>query len=72
MYLKFNGSCLKTANKLTYAPKDTMPFNAYTVYFLSSNLNNLNLTLENCLFGAIRLVKNTDIGKYKHLGYAIS
>ena len=48
-----------------------MPFNACTVYFLSSNLNNFNLTLENCLFRAIRLVKNADIDKYKYLRYGI-
>ena len=48
-----------------------MTFNAYSVYSLSSNLNNFDFGLENSFFGAIRLVKNADIDKYKYLGYAI-
>ena len=28
-------------------------------------------TLENCLFGAVRLTKNADIDKYKYSGYGI-
>ena len=28
-------------------------------------------TLENCLFGAVKLTKNTDIDKYKYSGYGI-
>ena len=28
-------------------------------------------TLENCLFGAVRLTKNADIDKYGHSGYEI-
>ena len=69
MYLKFNGSCLKTVKKLTYVFIGPMTFNAYIVYSLSSNLNNFDFALENCLFGAIRLVKNVDIDKHKYLGY---
>ena len=30
-----------------------------------------NITLENCLFGAVKLTKNTDISKYKYYGYGI-
>ena len=37
--------------------------NIYIVYKLSSNLNNFDLTLESCLFGAVRLTKNADIDK---------
>ena len=29
------------------------------------------ITLENCLFGAVRLIKNADIDKYKYSGYGI-
>ena len=29
------------------------------------------LTLENCLFGAVRLTKNANIDKYGHSGYEI-
>ena len=71
MYLKFNRSCLKIVKNLTYVFKGPMAFNAVIVYSLSSNLNNFNFTLENCLFGANRLVKNADIDKYKYLGYGI-
>ena len=28
-------------------------------------------TLENCLFGAVTLTKNPDIGRYKYSGYGI-
>ena len=71
MYLEFNGSCLETIKKLTYVFNRPMTFSAYIVYSLSSNLDNLDFALENCLFGAIRLVKNADIDKYKDLGYGI-
>ena len=30
-----------------------------------------NIILRNCLFGAIKLTKSSDIGKYKYLGYGI-
>ena len=71
MYLKLNGSCLKTVKKLTYVFKGPMTFNAYSVYSLSSNLNNFDFELEKSLIGAIRLVKCADVDKYKYLGYAI-
>ena len=71
MFLKFNGSCLKTVKKLTYVFKGPMTFNAYIVYSLNLNLNNFDFALEICLFDAIRLVKNADIDKYKYLGYGI-
>ena len=29
------------------------------------------MTLENCLFGAVSLIKNADIDKYKYSGYVI-
>ena len=32
---------------------------------------NQSATLENCLFGAVKLTKNTDISKYKYFGYGI-
>ena len=58
MYVKFSGSCLK---------QDKVAFNhgkavsIYIVYDLKSNLNNFDPTLKNCLFGAIKLTKNSDI-----------
>ena len=56
MHLKFDGSCLKTTEKYFFHPSLT-ELNIYTVYELNSNLNNFDLTLENCLFGAVRLSK---------------
>ena len=70
MYLKFDGSCLKTTEKYYFYPELT-ELNIYIVYELSSNLNNFDLTLENCLFGAVRLTKNANVDKYKYLGYGI-
>ena len=29
------------------------------------------MTLENCLFGAVSLIKNADTDKYKYSGYVI-
>ena len=68
MHLKFDGSCLKTTEKYHFYPNLT-ELNTYIVCELNSNLNNFDLTLENCLFGAVRLIKNADIDKYKYLGY---
>ena len=66
---KLNGNCLKQ-DKTTY-PHGTI-VNIYTLYELNSNLNYIeNITLENCLFGAVKLTKNADINKYKYSGYGI-
>ena len=44
--------------------------NIYVVYDLKSALNyNEDMTLENCLFGAVKIFKNADIDKYKYSGY---
>ena len=46
--------------------------NIYTVYEISKNYNISSYpTLENCLFGAVRLTKNADIDRYKYSGYGI-
>ena len=46
--------------------------NIYIAYDLQSNLNyNPDFTLENCLFGAVKITKNTDVDKYKYSGYGI-
>ena len=68
VYAKFNGSCLKQ-DKITFNHGKTV--NIYIVYDLKSNLNNFDPTLQNCLFGAIKLTKNNDIDKYKYFGYRI-
>ena len=68
--VKFNGSCLKQTNKLTYTHKTIG--NIYIVYELGAfSSNNNDPTLKNCLFGAVTLTKNTDIDKYKYSGCGI-
>ena len=67
-YPKFNGSCLKQ-DKITF--NHGYIVNTYIVYGLESNLNNFDPTLKNCLFGAVKLIKNNDIDKYKYSGYGI-
>ena len=58
--VKFNGSCLKQSNKLTYTHKTIV--NIYIVYGLRpSSSNNIDPTLKNCLSGAVTLIKNADI-----------
>ena len=68
MYVKFSGRCLKQ-DKITFNHGKTV--NIYIVYDLMSNLNNFDPTLKNCLFGAIKLTKNSDVDKYEHAGYGI-
>ena len=68
MYAKFNGSCLKQ-DKITFNHGKTV--NIYIVYDLKSNLNNFDPTLENCLFGAVKLTKNSDVDQYKYSGSGI-
>ena len=60
--VKFVGSCLKQ-DKFTFTHGKTE--NIFTVYEINfSDSNNIFPTLENCLFGAVKLTKNTDIDKY--------
>ena len=65
--VKFTGSCLKQL-KFTCTHKTIV--NIYIAYELSaSTSNNNDLTLKNCLLGAVTLTKNAGIDKYKHSGY---
>ena len=57
--VKFNGSCLKQ-DKVTYNHRTVVKI--YIVYELSSTLNSFDPTLD-CLFGAVKLTKNTYICK---------
>ena len=66
--VKINGSCLKQ-DKVTYNHRTVV--NIYIVYELSSTLNSFDPTLKNCLFGAVKLTKNTDINKCRYSGYDI-
>ena len=67
--VEFNGSCLK---------QDKVPYNhgkivnIYIVYEIRKNYSISNYpTLGSCLFGAVSVTKNADIGKYEHSGYGI-
>ena len=68
--VKINGSCLKQP-KLSYSHGTIV--NIYNVYKLSaSSSRSDDSILENCLFGAVTLTKNTDdIDKYVYSGYGI-
>ena len=68
-YLTFKGSCLKNDE---FKDKLDKIINIYIVYDLQSNLNyNPDFTLENCLLGAVKITKTTDVDKYKYSGYGI-
>ena len=45
--------------------------NIYIVYDLKPTLNNYDPTLQNYLFGAVKLTKNSYIDKYEYAGYGI-
>ena len=66
---KFNGSFLNRFPP-TILHRDIV--NIYIVYEISSVYKNINYpTLENGLFGSIKLTKNVDINKYGYSGYGI-
>ena len=69
MYVKFNGSCLKQ-DKITFNYGKTV--NISIAYALKSTLNyDEDIALENYLFGAMKIIKNANISKYKYSGYGI-
>ena len=53
-------------DKITYSHRPIV--NIYVVYRLAPKTNNSNVTLENCLFGAVNTTKNADINKCKYSG----
>ena len=57
--VRFSGNCLKQ-DKLTH--KHDAIVNIYIVYEIDKNDNTTSSdsTIENCLFGAVTLTKNTD------------
>ena len=62
--VEFKGSFLKQ-DKITYDHEKGV--NIYIVYEIIKNYNISSYsTLENCLFGAVTLIKNADIDKYKY------
>ena len=60
--VKLTGNCLKQS-KISYTHGKVV--NIYIAYELGAS------TLKNCLFGAVTLTKNADIGKYGCSGYGI-
>ena len=67
--IKFNGSFL---NRFPPTILHGHIVNIYIVYEITNSNNDSNYpTLENCLFGSIKLTKNADINKYEYSGYGI-
>ena len=67
--VQFTKSCLKQGNYIFTHQKVV---NIYVVYELAASSSHTNdLTIKNCLFGAVTLTKNADIEKYKYSGYGI-
>ena len=58
-------------DKTTYTHEKIVKI--YIVYEINKNENTTSSypTLENCLFGAVSLTKNSNIDKYKYSGYGI-
>ena len=67
--LKVNGDCLKQ-EKITVNHGKIV--NIYIVYEIERSVNiSSSPTLENCLFGAVKLTKRVDLDLYKYSGYGI-
>ena len=67
--IKFSGDCLKQEKILFNHGKIV---NIYIVYEIERNVNISSYpTLENCLFGAVKLTKHVDVDLYKYSGYGI-
>ena len=67
--VEINGSCLKQ-DSATFDHGKVV--NIYIVYEISKNITISDYpTIENSLFGAAILTKNTDIDKYKYSRYGI-
>ena len=67
--VEFNGDCLKQ-DKISFDHGKIV--NIYIVYEKDKNVNISSYpTLENCLFGAVKLTKHIDIDQYKYTGYGI-
>ena len=68
-WVKFSGDYVKQ-EKFTFNHGKTV--NIYIVYGIETSVNISSYpTLENCLFGAVRLTKYVDVDLYKYSGYCI-
>ena len=67
--VKFSGDCLKQ-DIITFS--QTKIVNIYIVYETERSANVSSYpTLENCLFGAVKLTKHIDVDLHKYSGYGI-
>ena len=68
--VKFSGDCLKE-EKITFNHRKIV--NIYIVYEIkrSANISSYQ-TLEDCLFGAVKLTKHVDFDQYKYSGYGMA
>ena len=66
--IKFTRSCLKQSSHILTHKKVV---NIYIVYELVASSSHSGDPTINCLFGAVTLIKNVDIEKYKYSGYGI-
>ena len=67
--VKFRGDCLKQEN-ITFNQRKIV--NIYIVYEIERSVHiSSSPTLENCLFGAVKLTKHIDVDLYKYSGYGI-
>ena len=56
MVVKFNGSCLVKEDKFTF---DQKVLNVHIVYELDNNSNTFHPKLKNCLFGSVKVTKES-------------
>ena len=64
---RLTGDCLKQ-EKIEYYHRKIV--NIYIVYEIEKSVNISSYpTLENCLFGAVKLTKHIDVDQYKYSGY---
>ena len=70
--LRYYGTKTRVEFKESYLKQDKVTFNhgkivnTYIIYDISKNINIIDYpTLENCLFGAVILMQNADIDRYK-------
>ena len=67
--VRFSGDCLKQ-EQITFNHGKIV--NTYIVYEIEKSVNISSYpTLENCLFGAVKLTKHIDVDQYKYSGYGI-
>ena len=68
--VKFNGDCLKE-DKIIFNHGKIV--NIYIIYKIERSVNISSYpTLENCLFGVVKLTKHVDIDQHKYSGYGIA